>query len=78
MWTIAQFEQALVQQPDDIKVLFALGNTASQLGLTGAAEQFFRRVLALEPSRLRRSSISPICCGPQRDMTPRSRCWSRP
>jgi tetratricopeptide (TPR) repeat protein len=49
---IAQFEQALVHQPDDTKVLFALGNTASQLGLTGVAEQFFRRVLALEPARL--------------------------
>jgi len=49
---IAQFEIALVEQPDDTKVLFALGNTASQLGLTGVAEQFFRRVLALEPARL--------------------------
>jgi tetratricopeptide (TPR) repeat protein len=29
-----------------------LGNTASQLGLAGAAEQFFRQVLALEPSRV--------------------------
>ena len=49
---ITQFEVALVEQPDDTKVLFALGNTASQLGLTGVAEQFFRRVLALEPARL--------------------------
>ena len=32
---IAQFEQALTQDPDDPKVLFALGNTASQLGLAG-------------------------------------------
>ena len=39
------------QQPDDTKVLFALGNTASQLGLAGPAEQFFRRVLALDPCR---------------------------
>jgi tetratricopeptide (TPR) repeat protein len=49
---IAQFEQALAQDPADTKVLFALGNTASQLGLAGAAEQFFRQVLALEPGRL--------------------------
>jgi tetratricopeptide (TPR) repeat protein len=49
---ITQFEQALMVQPDDTKVLFALGNTACQLGLSGAAEQFFRRVLAMEPGRL--------------------------
>ena len=48
---IAQFEAALAQEPNDSKVLFALGNTASQLGLAGPAEQFFRRVLALEPGR---------------------------
>jgi tetratricopeptide (TPR) repeat protein len=48
---IAQFEQALTQDPDDTKVLFALGNTASQLGLAGPAEQFFRRVLSLDPCR---------------------------
>ncbi len=48
---IAQFEGALARNPDDTKVLFALGNTASQLGLAGPAEQFFRRVLALEPGR---------------------------
>ena len=49
---IAQFEQALAQDPADTRVLFALGNTASRLGLAGAAEQFFRQVLALEPARL--------------------------
>ena len=49
---IAQFEQALAGQPDDTKVLFALGNTAHLLGLGDAAEQFYRRVLALEPARL--------------------------
>ena len=49
---IEQFERALALQPDDPKVLFALGNTANLLGLTGVAEQFFRRVLALEPARL--------------------------
>ena len=49
---IAQFEQALALAPNDSRVLFALGNTASQLGLGGVAEQFFRQVLALEPNRL--------------------------
>src|SRR5471032_926282 len=48
---IVQFEQALSFAPEDIKVLFALGNTASQLGLAGPAEQFFRRVLSLDPCR---------------------------
>src|SRR6185503_13076711 len=49
---IAQYEQALVVAPNDTKVLFALGNTASQLGLGPVAEQFYRQVLALEPGRL--------------------------
>ena len=49
---IAKFEQALAQAPNDTKVLFALGNTANQLGLGPVAEQFFRQVLALEPGRL--------------------------
>jgi Flp pilus assembly protein TadD len=49
---IAKFEQALAQAPHDTKVLFALGNTANQLGLGPVAEQFFRQVLALEPQRL--------------------------
>jgi len=49
---IAQYEQALVLAPNDTKVLFALGNTASQLGLGPVAEQFYRQVLALEPGRL--------------------------
>ena len=49
---IAQYEAALAVQPDDPKVLFALGNTAQALGLAAPAEQFFRRVLALEPERL--------------------------
>ncbi len=49
---IEQFEQALAIRPDDAHVLFALGNTAHQLGLTDAAEQFYRRVLGLEPERL--------------------------
>jgi tetratricopeptide (TPR) repeat protein len=49
---IAQFERALAEQPDDARVLFALGNTARALGLARPAEEFFRRVLALEPERL--------------------------
>src|SRR3954467_2613670 len=49
---IARYEAALAIQPDDAKVLFALGNTAQLLGLTAPAEQFFRKVLALEPGRL--------------------------
>lgn len=49
---IAQFEQALVARPDDTGVLFALGNTAHRLGMGDAAQQFYRRVLALEPARL--------------------------
>jgi len=49
---IAQYEAALAVQPDDTKVLFALGNTAHALGLAAPAEQFFRRVLALEPERI--------------------------
>lgn len=49
---IAQYETALSVQPDDPKVLFALGNTAQILGLAAPAEQFFRKVLALEPGRL--------------------------
>ncbi|HWX89771.1 MAG TPA: tetratricopeptide repeat protein [Rhizomicrobium sp.] len=48
---IVQFEQALSLEPEDTKVLFALGNTASQLGLAGPAEQFYRRVLAQDPCR---------------------------
>lgn len=49
---IAQFEQALAAKPDDTGVLFALGNTAHQLGMGAAAEQFYRQVLTLEPARL--------------------------
>lgn len=49
---IAQFEAALAIRPDDTRVLFALGNTASSLGLADTAAQFFRQVLAFEPGRL--------------------------
>jgi tetratricopeptide (TPR) repeat protein len=49
---IARYEQALVQSPNDVRVLFALGNTARALGLSRPAEAFFRRVLDAEPDRL--------------------------
>ena len=49
---IGAYERALAERPDDVRVLFALGNTASVIGLGSAAEQFFRRVLAIEPGRL--------------------------
>ena len=39
-------------QPDDIAVLFALGNTAQALGMPAPAAEFFRQVLALEPGRI--------------------------
>ena len=49
---ISCFEQALAVQPEDVRVLFALGNTAQALGLAGPAQQFFQQVLAQEPERL--------------------------
>ena len=49
---IERFERALGAQPDDPRVLFALGNTARTLGMVGPAEEFFRRVLAQDPARL--------------------------
>jgi Flp pilus assembly protein TadD len=49
---IGRYEAALSEQPGDIRVLFALGNTASALGMPKPAEAFFRQVLALEPARL--------------------------
>ncbi len=49
---ISCFEAALTVQPDDAKVLFALGNTARALGLAGPAQQFFRQVLAQDPARI--------------------------
>ncbi len=49
---ISCFEQALAERPDDIRTLFALGNTARALGLAQPAAEFFRKVLALEPERL--------------------------
>ncbi|MBI1328826.1 MAG: tetratricopeptide repeat protein [Alphaproteobacteria bacterium] len=46
------YEQALAVEPDSPRVLFALANTAAALGLARPAEEFFRRVLALDPARL--------------------------
>ena len=49
---IQRFERALEARPNDARVLFALGRTADAIGHGGAAESFFRRVLASEPDRL--------------------------
>jgi len=49
---IVQFERALTADPSDTRTLFALGNTARNLGLRDAAAEFYARVLALEPARL--------------------------
>jgi tetratricopeptide (TPR) repeat protein len=49
---IGKYESALAADPNDVRVLFALGNTARNLGLARPAEEFFRKVLALEPERL--------------------------
>jgi tetratricopeptide (TPR) repeat protein len=49
---IESFEIALKSRPDDSRVLFALGNTARSLGMAAPAENFYRRVLALEPERV--------------------------
>jgi tetratricopeptide (TPR) repeat protein len=49
---ISCFETALAAQPDDIAVLFALGNTAQALGMHQPAAEFFRKVLAQEPGRI--------------------------
>ncbi|HUO94234.1 MAG TPA: tetratricopeptide repeat protein [Rhizomicrobium sp.] len=49
---IGCYEAALSERPGDVRVLFALGNTASALGMPRPAEAFFRQVLAQEPQRL--------------------------
>src|SRR6202000_175158 len=49
---ISCFEQALSDQPNDIRTLFALGNTPRALGLVQPAAEFFRKVLAQEPERI--------------------------
>ncbi len=49
---ISHFERALAQNPADVRVLFALGNTARALGMAEAAERFLVQVLALEPGRI--------------------------
>ena len=50
--SIVRFEVALAADPNDTKVMFALGCAARDIGHDGAAEAFFRRVLAFEPGRL--------------------------
>ena len=49
---ISCFEQVLVTHPNDVRTLFALGNTARALKLAEPAADFFRKVLALEPDRV--------------------------
>ena len=49
---IDKFGSALQHSPDDPRILFALGNTARALGLNRPAENFYRRVLALDSARL--------------------------
>ena len=49
---ISCFERALAERPDDIRTLFALGNTARALGLAQPAAEFFRKVLVQDPERL--------------------------
>lgn len=49
---ISCFEKALAERPDDIRTLFALGNTARALGLAQPAAEFFRKVLTQDPERL--------------------------
>lgn len=49
---IEHFERALAVKPDDARVLFALGNTATALGMARPAEVFYRQVLAQDPHRL--------------------------
>ena len=49
---IGSFETALGRNPNDGRVLFALGNTARALGMGDAAEQFYRQVLTVEPGRI--------------------------
>lgn len=52
MEAIVQFEQALQAMPGDVRILFALANTAQNLGLPDVAIEFYRRVLAQEPLRM--------------------------
>lgn len=52
---IEAYQAALAVAPDDARVLFALGNTARALGMSEASEDFFRRVLTLEPGRIEAS-----------------------
>src|SRR5579871_5900409 len=49
---ISCYEEALAAEPNDVRTLFALGNTARSLGLAEPAAEFFRKVLALDPERI--------------------------
>lgn len=52
---IERLQAALSDNPNDTRVLFALGNTARALGMAAPAERFYRTVLALEPARIEAS-----------------------
>ena len=49
---IGKFETALSDAPNDARVLFALANTARDIGHDVAAERLYRQVLATEPDRV--------------------------
>jgi len=49
---IGRFEAALSERADDPRVLFALANTARDIGHTNAAERLYRGVLAADPDRV--------------------------
>lgn len=49
---IGRFEAALSTAPGDTRVLFALANTARDIGHDAAAERLYRGVLASEPDRI--------------------------
>lgn len=49
---IERFETALAHEPDNVRILFALGHTAGTLGMPEPAALFYRRVLEIEPGRI--------------------------
>jgi Flp pilus assembly protein TadD len=49
---IERFEAALAREPDNVRILFALGHTAGTLGMPEPAALFYRRVLQIEPGRI--------------------------
>ncbi|MGB8600717.1 MAG: tetratricopeptide repeat-containing glycosyltransferase family protein [Rhizomicrobium sp.] len=49
---IGSYEQALAQNPNDERVLFALAVAADAIGAPQVAENFYQRVLTVSPGRL--------------------------